>query len=247
MTAPRALRDPLTWVVLLLLALLWALPRGQAFFAFLFPWLERPIYAQESFLSLAGAHLALVGASSAVACLIGVTAGIVVTRPIGAEFRAMVTAIVTIGQTFPPVAVLAVAVPVMGFGALPALIALLLYGLLPILENTVAGLGAVPEAVRDAARGIGMSDAAMLRRVELPLAAPVIIAGVRTSVIINVGTAAIASTVGVRSLGLPIIIGLNAANVAYVLQGAVLIGLVAVALDLAFERLLQRVQRWQRP
>jgi len=158
----------------------------------------------------------------------------------------MVTAIVTIGQTFPPVAVLAVAVPVIGFGALPALIALLLYGLLPILENTVAGLGAVPEAVRDAARGIGMSDAAMLRRVELPLAAPVIIAGVRTSVIINVGTAAIASTVGVRSLGLPIIIGLNAANVAYVLQGAVLIGLVAVALDLAFERLLQRVQRWQR-
>jgi osmoprotectant transport system permease protein len=92
-----------------------------------------------------------------------------------------------------------------------------------------------------------MSDAAVLRRVELPLAAPIIIAGVRTSVIINVGTAAIASTVGVRSLGLPIIIGLNAANVAYVLQGAVLIGLVAVALDLAFERLLQRVQRWQRP
>jgi len=244
---PRMLRDPLTWVVVLLVALLWALPRGQGFFAFLFPWLERPIYEQESFLSLAGAHLALVGAASLVACLVGVAAGIAVTRPMGAEFRPVVTAIVTIGQTFPPVAVLAVAVPVMGFGALPALIALLLYGVLPILENTVAGLGAVPEAVRDAARGIGMSDAAVLRRVELPLAAPIIIAGVRTSVIINVGTAAIASTVGVRSLGLPIIIGLNAANVAYVLQGAVLIGLVAVALDLAFERLLQRVQRWQRP
>jgi osmoprotectant transport system permease protein len=243
---PRTLRDPLTWVLVLLVALLWALPRGQGFFAFLFPWLERPIYEQESFLSLAGAHLALVGASSAAASLVGVAAGIAVTRPTGTEFRPMVTAIVTIGQTFPPVAVLAVAVPVMGFGALPALIALLLYGVLPILENTVAGLGAVPEAVRDAARGIGMSDAAMLRGVELPLAAPVIIAGVRTSVIINVGTAAIASTVGVRSLGLPIIIGLNAANVAYVLQGAVLIGLVAVALDLAFERLLQRVQRWQR-
>jgi osmoprotectant transport system permease protein len=244
---PRMLRDPLTWVVVLLVALLWALPRGQGFFAFLFPWLERPIYEQESFLSLAGAHLALVGASSFAACLVGVAAGIAVTRPMGAEFRPVVTAIVTIGQTFPPVAVLAVAVPVMGFGALPALIALLLYGVLPILENTVAGLGAVPEAVRDAARGIGMSDAAVLRRVELPLAAPIIVAGVRTSVIINVGTAAIASTVGVRSLGLPIIIGLNAANVAYVLQGAVLIGLVAVALDLAFERLLQRVQRWQRP
>ena len=243
---PRMLRDPLTWVVVLLVALLWALPRGQGFFAFLFPWLERPIYEQESFLSLAGAHLALVGASSFAACLVGVAAGIAVTRPMGAEFRPVVTAIVTIGQTFPPVAVLAVAVPVMGFGALPALIALLLYGVLPILENTVAGLGAVPEAVRDAARGIGMSDAAVLRRVELPLAAPIIIAGVRTSVIINVGTAAIASTVGVRSLGLPIIIGLNAANVAYVLQGAVLIGLMAVVLDLAFERVLQRIERWRR-
>jgi len=244
--ARRALRDPLIWVVLVLVVLLALLPRADGFFALLFPWLERPIYRQESFLALVGAHLGLVGASSAAASLIGIIAGIAVTRPSGAEFRAMVTTIVTTGQTFPPVAVLAIAVPVMGFGALPALVALFLYGVLPILESTIAGLTAVPVAVRDAARGIGMSDGAVLRRVDLPLAAPVIIAGVRTSVIINVGTAAIASTVGVRSLGLPIIIGLNAANVAYVLQGAVLIGLMAVALDLAFERVLRRIERWRR-
>jgi osmoprotectant transport system permease protein len=244
--ARRALGDPLVWVVLVLAVLLALLPRADGFFAVLFPWLERPIYRQESFLGLVGAHLGLVGASSAAASLIGIIAGIAVTRPSGAEFRAMVTTIVTTGQTFPPVAVLAIAVPVMGFGALPALVALFLYGVLPILESTVAGLTAVPDAVRDAARGIGMSDGAVLRRVDLPLAAPVIIAGVRTSVIINVGTAAIASTVGVRSLGLPIIIGLNAANVAYVLQGAVLIGLMAVALDLAFERVLRRIERWRR-
>ena len=244
--ATRALRDPLTWVVLVLALLLAVLPRAGRLFAFLFPWLERPIYQQESFLALVGAHLGLVGASSAAASLIGIIAGIAVTRPSGAEFRAIVTTIVTVGQTFPPVAVLAIAVPVMGFGALPALVALFLYGVLPILESTIAGLTAVPVAVRDAARGIGMSDGAVLRRVDLPLAAPVIIAGVRTSVTINVGTAAIASTVGVRSLGLPIIIGLNAANVAYVLQGAVLIGLVAVALDLSFERVLRRLERWRR-
>jgi osmoprotectant transport system permease protein len=244
--ARRALGDPLIWVVLVLAVLLALLPRADGFFALLFPWLERPIYRQESFLALVGAHLGLVGASSAAASFVGIMAGIAVTRPSGAEFRAMVTTIVTTGQTFPPVAVLAIAVPVMGFGALPALVALFLYGVLPILESTVAGLTAVPDAVRDAARGIGMSDGAVLRRVDLPLAAPVIIAGVRTSVIINVGTAAIASTVGVRSLGLPIIIGLNAANVAYVLQGAVLIGLMAVALDLAFERALRRIERWRR-
>ena len=244
--ATRALRDPLTWVVLVLALLLAVLPRAERLFAFLFPWLERPIYQQESFLALVGAHLWLVGASSAAASLIGIVAGVAVTRPSGAEFRTIVTTIVTVGQTFPPVAVLAIAVPVMGFGALPALVALFLYGVLPILESTVAGLAAVPEAVRDAARGMGMSEGAVLRRVDLPLAAPVIIAGVRTSVTINVGTAAIASTVGVRSLGLPIIIGLNAANVAYVLQGAVLIGLVAVALDLSFERVLRRLERWRR-
>jgi osmoprotectant transport system permease protein len=242
----RALRDPLTWVVLVLAMLLALLPRAEGFFTLLFPWLERPIYRQESFLALVGAHLGLVGVSSAAASFIGIVAGIAVTRPAGAEFRAIVTTIVTVGQTFPPVAVLAIAVPVMGFGTLPALVALFLYGVLPILESTIAGLTAVPDAVRDAARGIGMSDGAVLRRVDLPLAAPVIIAGVRTSVIINVGTAAIASTVGVRSLGLPIIIGLNAANVAYVLQGAVLIGLLAVALDLAFERVLRSLERWRR-
>ena len=84
-----------------------------------------------------------------------------------------------------------------------------------------------------------------LRKVELPLAAPVILAGVRTSVIINVGTAAIASTVGAKTLGLPIIVGLSGFNTAYVIQGAVLVGLLAVAVDLAFEKLERRLARWQ--
>lgn len=127
--------------------------------------------------------------------------------------------IAAVGQTFPPVAVLAIAVPVMGFGQQPAIIALILYGVLPILQATLAGLGAVPASVMSVASGMGMSRRQQLYQVELPLATPVILAGIRTSVIINIGTATIASTVGASTLGTPIIIGLSGFNTAYVIQG----------------------------
>lgn len=239
-------RDQLTWTTLAFVALVLLMPLTKPVFAALFPHLERPLYEQDSFVALAAWHVALVGISSVAAAAIGVAAGIFVTRPGGAEFRGMVETVTAAGQSFPPVAVLAIAVPVIGFGAEPALIALTLYGLLPVVANTIAGIGAVPPAVREAARGIGMGAGDILRKVELPLAAPVIIAGIRTSTIINVGTAAIASTVGARTLGSPIIIGLDAANIAYVLQGAILVGSLAIVLDLGFERLVRAAQRWRR-
>jgi osmoprotectant transport system permease protein len=239
-------RDPLLWSSLALIAVVLAMPLAQPLFAAIFPWLERPIFELDSVGDLMLGHLEVVLASSSAAVLLAVSAGVFVTRPAGAEFRGMVETIVTIGQTFPPVAVLAVAVPVIGFGFEPAFIALLLYGLLPILENTLAGLGSVPTAVREAARGMGMGEGTILRPVELPLAAPVIIAGIRTSVIINVGTATIASTVGARTLGLPIIVGLNGANIAYILQGAIPVAMLAIVLDLAFARLLWAIQPWRR-
>ena len=121
-------------------------------------------------------------------------------------------------------------------GTAPALVALASYGLLPILQAAISGLDALPAEARDAATGLGMSPTQMLARVELPLAWPVIVAGIRSSVLINIGTAAIASTVGVKSLGSPIIIGLAGFNTAYVIQGALLVGLLAVVVDLAFER-----------
>jgi osmoprotectant transport system permease protein len=245
MTALRILRDPLAWALGAFVLLLEFMPASKPLFAALFPGLERPLYAQDSFLALALSHLALVAASSVIATMLGVAAAIFVTRPAGAEFRGLVETLVAMGQSFPPVAVLAIAVPVIGFGAEPALIALTLYGILPVLENTLAGLGAVPPRVRDAARGIGMGDAGILLAVELPLAAPVIVAGIRTSTIINVGTATVASTVGARTLGSPIIIGLNAANIAYVIQGAILVGLLAILLDLAFDRVVAWMRRWR--
>lgn len=233
----RYLRDPLLWLIAVFIALLVAMPYSGALFSVLFPQLPRPVYQQESFVALTLAHFWLVGVSSLLAIVMGLGAGILVTRPWGREFRPLVETIAAVGQTFPPVAVLAIAVPVMGFGREPAIIALVLYGVLPILQGTLAGIAAVPESVQSVAKGMGMSSLQRLIKVELPLAAPVIVAGIRTSVIINIGTATIASTVGASTLGTPIIIGLSGFNTAYVVQGAVLVALAAIIVDQAFERL----------
>lgn len=239
----RWLRDPLLWLVLLFVALLLALPYSSTLFAAWFPQLERPLYQQESFLRLALAHLQLVAISSLLATLTGVGLGVLVTRGAGREFRSLVETLVAAGQTFPPVAVLALAVPVMGFGEQPAIIALLLYGLLPILQGTLAGISAVPASVREITAGVGMHPWQGFWLVELPLAAPVILAGIRTSVIINIGTATIASTVGATTLGSPVIIGLSGFNTAYIIQGALLVALLALVTDRLFERLLQRLKK----
>jgi osmoprotectant transport system permease protein len=234
-------RDPLLWAALALAALLFALPYSAPLFHALFPAIQRPLYLQEPFFQLMWQHCKLVGISSGIAVLVGSAAGVGITRHAGREFESIVQALVSMGQTFPPVAVLAVAVPVVGFGELPALIALALYGMLPVLHSTMAGLQSVPVAVRQSADGMGMSPWQRLRQVEIPLALPVWLAGVRASVIINIGTAAIASTVGAKTLGSPIIVGLSGFNTAYVLQGALLVAMLAIVVDMAFERLAKAV------
>src|SRR5579862_5600866 len=116
-----------------------------------FPQTVPVIYDRASFPMLFLAHLALVATASAAAATVGVALAVFVTRPAGAPFRVTVGTLVAIGQTFPPVAVLAIAVPLIGFGARPTIIALFLYGLLPIVENGIAGLEGVPADVREAA------------------------------------------------------------------------------------------------
>ncbi|KEY42486.1 ABC transporter permease [Pantoea agglomerans] len=236
----RRLRDPLLWLVLFYGALLTLMPCSGPLFHRWFPELARPLYQQESFWQLTLAHLFLVITASLLAIVIGIGSGVLVTRRAGRAFRPLMETIVAAGQTIPPVAVLAIAVPVMGFGAWPAVVALLLYGLLPILQGTLAGIDSVPASSREIAIGVGMSSWQRLWQIELALAAPVIIAGIRTSVIINIGTAAIASTVGAKSLGSPVIIGLSGFNTAYVIQGALLVALLAIVSD----RLFERLQRW---
>ena len=133
----KALREPLWWLIALFIGLLAGLPYSAPLFSRLFPELPRPVYQQESFWALTLDHGWLVVASSLAATAIGLGAGVAVTRPAGSAFRPLVETIAAIGQTFPPVAVLAMAVPVLGFGWLPALIALALYGILPVLQGTL--------------------------------------------------------------------------------------------------------------
>jgi osmoprotectant transport system permease protein len=237
--------DPLAWGLAGLLLLAAGMPLLEPLFVALFPDLDRPVYTQDSFLSLLAAHAGLVAVSSAVSIAVGAAAGWFVTRPAGREFRPLVEMLVAAAQTVPPVAVLAVAAPLIGFGNSPALIALALYGVLPVLRGTIAGIESVPDDVLEAAQGQGMTTGQRLGHAELPLALPALLAGVRTSVVINIGTAAIASTVGARTLGSPIIIGLAGFNTAYVLQGALLVGALAIVVDMAFVRLGQRLQRWR--
>lgn len=111
----RWYRDPLLWGVLLLIGLNSGMPHMGRLFSALFPDLTRPVYQQDSFWSLTIAHVTLVGISSLIAVVLGVSAGLLVTHRVGREFRSLVETVTAVGQTFPPVAVLVVAVPLMGF------------------------------------------------------------------------------------------------------------------------------------
>ena len=198
---------------------------------FVFPNETQVLHPRANLLVLVGEHLKLVIISSSLTILIGVPLGIWVTRPSGRNFLPIVTDLTSFGQTFPPVAVLALAVPMLGFGLLPTVVALFLYGLLPVVRNTIAGLRAVPRDVLDAAYGIGMSRMQALVKIEIPLAARVILAGVRISVIINIGTAMIGAVIGAGGLGSPIIAGLVQDNIAFIIEGALPAAILAVLAD----------------
>ncbi|WP_203143050.1 ABC transporter permease [Marinobacter mangrovi] len=232
----RIWRTPVLWLAVLL-ALTLGMDGLEPLFRLIQPDTQSVIYQRETFLFLLGNHVLLVLISATIGTFAAVAGGIFATRPSGRDFLPLVSQIASIGQTFPPVAVLALAVPVLGFGEGPTLVALVLYGLLPVLRNTLAGLDGIDPAVTEAARGMGMSARQVLFQVEIPLAGRVILAGIRTSVTINIATAAIGSTIGARTLGDPVIAGLVNGNTAYVLQGALLIGLLALMTDSLFEAL----------
>jgi len=199
------------------------------------------IYDQGNLLTLALAHLGIVLAAAAASAVVAVGLGILVTRAAGEEFLPVARTLVNIGQTFPPVAVLALAVPLIGFGERPTLVALFAYGLLPIFENTVTGLRACPAAILEAADGMGMDARQRLLGVELPLAMPLILEGVRLSLVINVGTATLGSTVAAKGLGEVIIAGLLSNNTAFILQGGLVTALMAILLYDAMGALERRV------
>lgn len=197
----------------------------------LFPGSSTVTFPSASVAQLVGQHLAIVLASSALVVAVGLPLGVWVTRDSGRDFRELVSAVVDFGQAFPPVAVLALMMPLLGLGPRPAIVALFLYGLFPVVSGAMTGLDAVDPSVLDSARGMGMGRWRTLFAVELPLAARPIMAGIRTSVIYAIGTATVAAATGSGGLGSPIYSGINTQNGALVLEGAVAAAALAVLAD----------------
>ena len=182
-------------------------------------------------------HLALVAAALLAAIALGIPLGVAAVRRPGAG-RAIL-GVVSVVQTVPALALLVVMIPLLGIGARPAIAALFLYALLPIVRNVHAGLGGVAPELREAARALGLPPRARLLRIELPLAAPAILAGVRTSAVITVGGATLGALVGAGGYGQPILAGVRLASVPLILEGAVPAALLALAVEGAFA-LLER-------
>src|SRR3569623_985164 len=130
-------------------------------------------------------------------------------------------AVVGIVQTIPSLALLVFMIPLLGSGPAPALVALFLYSLLPIVRNTHAGLCGISPALRESAAALGVPRGAMLHRIELPLASPLILAGIKSAAIINVGTATLGALVGAGGLGEPIFTGIRLDDLALIMEGAV--------------------------
>lgn len=197
-------------------------------------------------LRLAGEHLTIVLLAVGGAVLTGVPLGISIAhRPAVAGPVLGVASVIT---TIPSIALFGLLLPILalvgqGLGPVPAVIAVFLYAQLPIVRNTVAAVQGVDPALREAARGMGMTDRQRLRRVELPLALPVILAGVRTAVVANIGVAAVAAYVGAGGLGTLISRGISQTDARQLVVGAVAVSILAVLADLA---LLWLQRRWTR-
>ena len=187
-------------------------------------------------------HIGLVAISTAVAVLLGLPLGVLVARR--PAWRKPILGVTNVVQTLPSLALFGLLIPVFGIGAWTAITALVLYALLPIVRNTYAGITGVDPAVREAGRGMGMTDGELLRLVELPLAAGVILAGVRVAVVVSVGVATIAAAIGAGGLGVYIFRGVATVDDTLILAGALPAALLALLADgllgLAERRLVWR-------
>ena len=169
--------------------------------------------------------------SSAVVTVLAVLLGILLTRRKAPIANSIVTALATLGQAAPPVGLMILAALVLGVGARTAIYALIVYSILPVLRNTVTGLSGLDKSILEAARGIGMRPIQILVGVELPLAVPVIMAGVRTAIILNVGTAALATFINGGGLGTMITTGIAVDRTPIIVTGSVLVAVFALAMD----------------
>ncbi len=176
-------------------------------------------------------HLQLVLIPVAIAFLIAFPVAVLLTRKRFMKYTDRVMTFFNMGQTIPPLAIIAVFFPFLGLGREPALFALTIYALLPIARNTLAGLKGVPQEVKEAARGVGMSEWEMLMKVEIPLSMPVVMAGVKISVVLTSGTAALGALVGGGGMGAVIFAGIDFFRAELIVAGTLIIGAIAIVLD----------------
>lgn len=186
-------------------------------------------------------HLYIVGVSSGLAILTAVPLGIIMTRATFKKWAPRVVSIVNVGQTVPSLAVVALSVGILGIGLKPAIIALWVYSILPILNNTLIGIREVDQAIIEAANGMGMKKRNVLTKVEIPLSIPMIVAGIRTAVTINIGSAILAAFVGGGGLGNLIIAGNNISRWQVLVLGSALSVLMALFVDLLFRVIEQKL------
>jgi osmoprotectant transport system permease protein len=180
-------------------------------------------------------HLVLVAVSLLAGVIVAVPLGVVAARR--PRVGQAVLGTVGIAQTIPALALLVFMVPLFGIGAGPALVALFVYALLPIVRNTHAGLTGIPASLREAAEALGLPAAARLVKIELPLALPTILAGIKTAAVINVGGATLGALVGAGGYGQPILTGIRLDNTALILEGAIPAAALAIVVQVLFELL----------
>ena len=189
-------------------------------------------------------HLTLMLVSMIAAIITGVLIGIMLSRPKLYYLGRGVENVVNVGQTIPSLAILALFFTLLGLGFRVAVFALFLYSILPILRNTFAGIINVPSSVIESAKGMGMTSFRVLTRIELPLAFPIIVAGIRTAIVINVGAATLATFIGGGGFGDLIVTGLSVRRDMVIFTGASLAALTAIILDYIIGQIEESIVRW---
>ncbi|HEX6923593.1 MAG TPA: ABC transporter permease [Bacillales bacterium] len=224
MNKKKAISNAIRYAIYLLVIVFFVWTFQQGYFNKIFD-------ETDKFFVLLKQHLMLVGVSSLLAFIVALPAGILVTRPTFRKAEWLVSNLANLGQTIPSLAVLALMMGILGLGFKTAVFALFIYSVLPIFRNTVAGIDSVNENTIDAARGMGLKPHQILFRIELPNAAYSIMAGIRTAIVLNIGTAALAFLIGGGGLGVWIFTGISLFNNGILLSGAVPVTILAVLVD----------------
>lgn len=186
-----------------------------------------------------GEHLLLVAIAIGIATIVSIPLGILITRQ--RALRQPILIIANVLQTIPSLALFGLLIPFAGIGSVPAIIALTLYSFLPIIRNTYTGISSIDPAIREAGRGMGMTDWQLLSQVEIPLALGVILAGVRVATVIAIGIATIAAAIGAGGLGALIFRGIAVVNDQLILAGAIPAAIMALIADFGIGWLEQKL------